>query len=327
MATPTAAFSIRLRVRLDNRPGTLGRLATAIGEVGGNITAIGGFDARGSHLDEDLVVNCSSEDHIERGAAAAVRGRRRRRGRRGRRPHLRDARGRQDRGARPDADRRPRRPVDGLHARRGPGVHRDRAAAGAAPTSSPSRRTPSPSSPTAPPCSGLGDIGPAGALPVMEGKALLFKEFAGVDAFPICLDVTTPDEIVETVVRIAPGVRRHQPRGHRRAGAASRSRTACKELLDIPVFHDDQHGTAVVVLAALENAPADRRQADERPARSSSPAWARPAWPSARSCWRRAWPRSSASTARAPSGRAATTSTWPSSGSPSTPTPSAARAR
>src|SRR3546814_11099892 len=66
MATPTAAFSICLRVRLDNRPGTLGRLATAIGEVGGNITAIGGFDARGSHLDEDLIVNCSSEDHIEK---------------------------------------------------------------------------------------------------------------------------------------------------------------------------------------------------------------------------------------------------------------------
>ena len=62
MATNTAAYSIRLRVRLDNRPGTLGQLATAIGDVGGNITAIGGFDARGAHLDEDVVVNCSSED-------------------------------------------------------------------------------------------------------------------------------------------------------------------------------------------------------------------------------------------------------------------------
>src|SRR3546814_17891585 len=72
MATPTAAFSICLRVRLDNRPGTLGRLATAIGEVGGNITAIGGFDARGSHPDEDLLVNRSSEYHIEQ-VTAAVR--------------------------------------------------------------------------------------------------------------------------------------------------------------------------------------------------------------------------------------------------------------
>jgi malate dehydrogenase (oxaloacetate-decarboxylating) len=72
MATNTAAYSIRLRVRLDNRPGTLGHLATAIGDVGGNITAIGGFDVRGAHLDEDVLVNCSSEEHIER-VTAAVR--------------------------------------------------------------------------------------------------------------------------------------------------------------------------------------------------------------------------------------------------------------
>ena len=64
---------------------------------------------------------------------------------------------------------------------------------------------------------GLGDIGPEAAMPVMEGKAMLFKEFAGVDAFPICLDTKDVDEIVETVERIAPGVRRHQPRGHLRA--------------------------------------------------------------------------------------------------------------
>src|SRR5688500_4666878 len=66
MATPTAAYSIRLRLRLDNRPRTLGRLATVTGEAGGNITAIGGFDVRGAHLDEDVVVNCSSEAHIAR---------------------------------------------------------------------------------------------------------------------------------------------------------------------------------------------------------------------------------------------------------------------
>ena len=64
---------------------------------------------------------------------------------------------------------------------------------------------------------GLGDIGPEAAMPVMEGKAMLFKEFAGVDAFPICLDTKDPDEIVATVKAIAPGVRRHQPRGHLRA--------------------------------------------------------------------------------------------------------------
>ena len=76
---------------------------------------------------------------------------------------------------------------------------------------------------------GLGDIGPAAAMPVMEGKAVLFKQFGGVDAIPICLDTTDVDEIVETVVRLAPQLRRHQPRGHLRAallrdrGSGSRS--------------------------------------------------------------------------------------------------------
>ena len=92
------------------------------------------------------------------------------------------------------------------------------------------------------------------AMPVMEGKAVLFKQFGGVDAVPICLDTTDVDEIIETVVRLAPELRRHQPRGHLARRAASRSSDRLKELLDIPVFHDDQHGTAVVVLAALRNA-------------------------------------------------------------------------
>src|SRR3954451_12733114 len=100
---------------------------------------------------------------------------------------------------------------------------------------------------------GLGDIGPEAALPVMEGKALLFKEFAGVDAFPICLDVNDADEIVETVVRLAPvfgGINLEDIAAPQCFEVEER----LKELLDIPVFHDDQHGTAVVVLAALENA-------------------------------------------------------------------------
>ena len=160
----------------------------------------------------------------------------------------------------------------------------------------------------------------------MEGKALLFKNFAGVDAFPICLDVTTPDEIVETVVRIAPvfgGINLEDIA----APACFEIEDRLKELLDIPVFHDDQHGTAVVALAALENAlrivdkPMGSLQGGHRRRRRGR------AWRSARSSSRPAWPRSSASTARAPSGRAATTSTSPSCGSPSTPTPSAGRAR
>jgi malate dehydrogenase (oxaloacetate-decarboxylating) len=100
---------------------------------------------------------------------------------------------------------------------------------------------------------GLGDIGPGGALPVMEGKALLFKEFAGVDAFPICLDTKDPDEIVRTVRDIAPvfgGINLEDISAPRCFEIERRLR----DELDIPVFHDDQHGTAIVVLAALLNA-------------------------------------------------------------------------
>ncbi len=100
---------------------------------------------------------------------------------------------------------------------------------------------------------GLGDIGPAAAMPVMEGKAVLFKEFGGVDGIPICLDTTDTDEIVETVARMAPsfgGVNLEDISAPRCFEIEDR----LKERLDIPVFHDDQHGTAVVTLAALVNA-------------------------------------------------------------------------
>ncbi len=100
---------------------------------------------------------------------------------------------------------------------------------------------------------GLGDIGPKAALPVMEGKALLFKEFAGVDAVPVCLATTDVDELVETVIRLAPGfggINLEDISAPRCFEIEDRLRAA----LDIPVFHDDQHGTAVVTLAALRNA-------------------------------------------------------------------------
>ncbi len=100
---------------------------------------------------------------------------------------------------------------------------------------------------------GLGDIGPEAAIPVMEGKAILFKEFAGVDAFPICLDTKDVDEIVETVKRIAPvfgGINLEDISAPRCFEIERR----LKEELDIPVFHDDQHGTAIVVSAGLINA-------------------------------------------------------------------------
>ncbi|HEU0104514.1 MAG TPA: NADP-dependent malic enzyme [Mycobacteriales bacterium] len=100
---------------------------------------------------------------------------------------------------------------------------------------------------------GLGDIGPVAALPVMEGKALLFKHFGDIDAVPICLDCTDVDDLVETVVRLAPafgGINLEDISAPRCFEIERR----LQERLDIPVFHDDQHGTAIVVLAALRNA-------------------------------------------------------------------------
>ena len=100
---------------------------------------------------------------------------------------------------------------------------------------------------------GLGDIGPLASLPVMEGKSILFKEFAGVDAFPIVLDTKEVDEIVETVVRIAPtlgGINLEDISAPR----CFEIEKKLKEKLNIPVFHDDQHGTAIIVLSGLINA-------------------------------------------------------------------------
>lgn len=100
---------------------------------------------------------------------------------------------------------------------------------------------------------GLGNIGPEAAMPVMEGKAVLFKEFGGVNAFPICLDTQDSDEIVQTVINIAPafgGINLEDISAPRCFEIEER----LKEALDIPVFHDDQHGTAIVVLAGIINA-------------------------------------------------------------------------
>ena len=100
---------------------------------------------------------------------------------------------------------------------------------------------------------GLGDIGPEAAIPVMEGKSILFKEFAGIDAFPICLDTKDTEEIIETVKRIAPvfgGINLEDISAPRCFEIEKR----LKEELDIPVFHDDQHGTAIVVSAGILNA-------------------------------------------------------------------------
>ncbi|KAE8762065.1 NAD(P)-dependent malic enzyme, partial [Georgenia thermotolerans] len=112
---------------------------------------------------------------------------------------------------------------------------------------------------------GLGDIGPAAALPVMEGKAALFKQFANVDAWPVCLDTKDTEEIISIVKALAPvygGVNLEDISAPRCFEIEARLR----EELDIPVFHDDQHGTAIVVLAALLNAlkVVDKKMEDVR---------------------------------------------------------------
>jgi malate dehydrogenase (oxaloacetate-decarboxylating) len=251
--TPTAAFSLRIRLRLENRPGMLGKVAVAVGAAGGNIAGLEGFEAKGSHLDEDVVVNCTSEAHqdevLDAIRALAAEGI--------------DLISWEDRtfamheggkievlALSPVGDR------DDLSMAYTPGVARVCTRIAERPETvhdyTIKKNTVAiVTDGTA--VLGLGDIGPAAALPVMEGKALLFKEFAGVDAFPVCLDVTSADEIVETVVRIAPvfgGINLEDIAAPQCFEVEAR----LQELLDIPVFHDDQHGTAVVTVAALENA-------------------------------------------------------------------------
>ena len=249
--TPTAAFSIRIRVRMVNKPGDLGRLAVAIGEVGGNIAGLDGFLAKQAFLEEDIIVDCRSEAHQAEVLAAieALDGI--------------DVLAHEDRTFKMHEGGKievlPLAPVgdrDDLSMAYTPGVARVCNAIAADPKLAHEltikRNTVAiVSDGTA--VLGLGDIGPAAAMQVMEGKALLFKEFAGVDAFPICLDVSSADEIVETVARLAPtfgGINLEDIAAPQCFEVEER----LKELLDIPVFHDDQHGTAVVVLAALENA-------------------------------------------------------------------------
>lgn len=248
---PATQFSITLDVTLDNVPGVLGRLATAIGEAGGNIFAIEGFVAKGRELERDIVVNCSSVEHqkevveaVEATEGVTLEG-------------WYDRTFRMHEGGKIEmlplcsvAD------MDDLSMAYTPGVARvckaieaDEALADELTIRKNTVAIVSDGTAVL----GLGDIGPKGAMPVMEGKALLFKAFAGVDAFPICLDVDTPEEIIDAVIKLAPtfgGINLEDIA----APGAFQVEEALKEALDIPVFHDDQHGTAVVTLAALENA-------------------------------------------------------------------------
>ena len=249
--TPTPAFSVRIRVRMVNEPGMLGRLAVAIGDVGGNISGLRGFEVKTETLDEDIVVNCRSEAHQDQVRAAVE-------GIEGieilefedRTFHMHEGGKIEVLGLAPVRD------IEDLSMAYTPGVARVCLEIAKNPETAHrytiKRNTVAiVSDGTA--VLGLGDIGPEAAMPVMEGKALLFKHFAGVDAFPICLATTDPDEIVETVLRLGPtfgGINLEDIA----APGAFEIEERLVELMDIPVFHDDQHGTAIVALAALENA-------------------------------------------------------------------------
>jgi malate dehydrogenase (oxaloacetate-decarboxylating) len=249
--TTSAQFSLTLRVRIDHRPGMLGRVATAIGEAGGTIGDIELVELTREHTIRDLTVDAAGEEH-ERTIVKAVRG-----------VEGAEVVDWSDRtlaihvGGKLEVRlKHPLRTADDLSMAYTPGVARVCAAIAAdhdrAFQYTIKRNTVAVvSDGTA--VLGLGDIGPAAAMPVMEGKAMLFKEFAGVDAFPICLDTKDVDAIVATVEAIAPGFGG--------VNLEDISAPRCFEIEDrlkaslpIPVFHDDQHGTAVVTLAALLNA-------------------------------------------------------------------------
>ena len=250
MSNPTAAYSAEIRVRLENRPGTLGRLCVAIGHAGGNIRSLEGFRIEGDHLMEEVIVDATSEQHIFDICAA-----------------VHDLDGidvisSQDRtfylhegGKLETGSRIELLDNDDLAMAYTPGVARICLAIDKRPDLVHRYTIKGNTVAIVTDGSavlGLGNIGPEAALPVMEGKALLFKEFAGVDAFPICLNTQDPDEIVETVIRIAPtfgGINLEDIA----APGAFEIEARLREALDIPVFHDDQHGTAVVALAALRN--------------------------------------------------------------------------
>ncbi|HEU5359490.1 MAG TPA: NAD-dependent malic enzyme [Gemmatimonadales bacterium] len=251
MATPLAAFSIRLRAKIPNQPGVLGQLATAIGAAGGSLVGIEIVATDGATVTRDVVVFCGSEGHaadVEK-AARGVGG-----------IEIVEVEDRtfavHQAGKLSIESKFPLHDRDDLAMAYTPGVARVCMAIAHEPALV--HRYTMKASTVAVVTDGtavlgLGDIGPEAALPVMEGKAVLFKEFGGVDAVPVCLKVSSPDELVETVQRMEPmfgGINLEDI-------AAPHCFEIEQRLIDtlsIPVFHDDQHGTAVVVLAALRNA-------------------------------------------------------------------------
>src|SRR5947199_7197680 len=251
MKTPSASYSFTIRLQIANRPGMLGRVASAIGEAGGDIGAVDLVETTRERTERDITVKARDGVHAQQIVNRLRRVGRIRVGAVSDRTFLMHLGGKIE-----IRNKAPIRTRDDLSMAYTPGVARiclairdDRERAFSLTIKKNTVAVVTDGTAVL----GLGDIGPEAALPVMEGKAMLFKEFAGVDAFPICLATKEPDKIVETVKLIAPafgGINLEDIAAPRCFEVEDRLR---KEL-DIPVFHDDQHGTAVVVLAALLNA-------------------------------------------------------------------------
>ena len=249
--TPNASYSLTLRVKIQNQPGKLGEITTAIGRVGGDIEGIDIVSVGKDFLIRDITVNAASEAHDEEivKAISGIDG--------VEVIHTSDRTFLMHLGGKIEiVSKMPLKTRSDLSMAYTPGVARVCEAIHKDPekafTLTIKKNTVAVvSDGTA--VLGLGDIGPAAAMPVMEGKCQLFKEFGGVDAFPICLNTKDPHEIVETIKNISVafgGINLEDISAPRCFEIEDR----LKEELDIPVFHDDQHGTAVVVLAALINA-------------------------------------------------------------------------
>jgi malate dehydrogenase (oxaloacetate-decarboxylating) len=251
MPAPNASYSITMRVQLDSDPRGIARITAAVEAAAGTVTALDVVESYPDRMVVDLTCNARDTDHAEQIAKAVSC------------LHGVETHKVSDRtfllhlgGKLEVTSKVPLRTRDDLSMAYTPGVARVCQAIASNPADA--RRLTIKRNTVAVVTDGsavlgLGNIGPAAALPVMEGKALLFKQFAGVDAWPVCLDTQETDEIVRTVELLAPaygGVNLEDIAAPRCFEVERRLRAS----LDIPVFHDDQHGTAIVVLAGLINA-------------------------------------------------------------------------
>jgi malate dehydrogenase (oxaloacetate-decarboxylating) len=249
--TPNPSFSLTIRLQLPNRAGTLAPVVQSIAEAGGNIGQIDLIEQNRKTLVRDITVDAFSTEHAEMivesvKALAEITV-----------LSVYDRTFALHQGGKISVQAKiPLKNQSDLAMAYTPGVGRICTAIAADPQQVYALTIKSNTVAIVTDGSavlGLGNLGAAGALPVMEGKAMLFKEFAGVDAFPICLDTQDTDEIVETVKRIAPvfgGVNLEDISAPRCFEIEAR----LQRELEIPIFHDDQHGTAIVSLAALLNA-------------------------------------------------------------------------